>query len=354
LRIDHPHNAALFSAIATLHYLRAQRLAAAEQLAEALAETQAAAVYARDLWPELAKEVEQTRSVLEANMQKLRVEASAPESEQPILPKARARMRQQQAAKGFRLMDAFKRSDEARVVDEDSVIARARQTWEEIGLGPLERADLRPLTLKDAIEAVESSAPATAAAIPSLWNTMTRDNHHLMALDASLVSSFIASRLFGLRFEKLGPAPMSMAPAPLVAAAELHSREPRVYWWFSPEYPWLKLQCVLAVALAVLAFAAGWREWNHRIQRNAAYSEIQKAITAGDSLKVIDSAERFFANPLVGRDVREEQVQDLYSEALVRWFNEQNGSDLEIARRLDRYRQLLHLTAAAEKQAATH
>ena len=351
LRIEYPHNPTIFSAIATLHHLRAQRLVAAERLAEALADTQAAAAYASDLWPEQAQEIEQTRAALESGMQKLRIQASAPESERPVLPSARARLLQQQAAKGFRLADAFKHSDEARIVYEESVVARARRIWEEIGLGPLERADLRPVALKDAVDAVQAASPPTVAAILPEWNRAAMDNPHLACLDSRLVTSWIASKLFGTLFERPTPLVSVVPPTALAAKAEVKDREPALYWLFNPEDKWLKVQCALAVVLALAAGVFGWREWDNRKHRNLAYSKIRQANQAGDNLRILDSAELFLSRPVLGRDARVEHVQDLYSEALVRWFHEQAASDPMVTRRLERYRQLMHIAPVPESVA---
>ncbi len=59
---------------------------------------------------------------------------------------------QKEAAKGFRFTESYKRSDEARTVEEDLRVAHSRRVWESVGLEPLARIDHRPLALTDAFD----------------------------------------------------------------------------------------------------------------------------------------------------------------------------------------------------------
>jgi hypothetical protein len=193
LRGDFPHNISIFEAIAELHLLRARILAAAGQLAEALGDVQASLVYQPGPDWSKAQEAEQYRAELETEMQRLRVQASTPESE--LDPPSRRQLERirTQAAKGFRLMDSFKHSDEARSAEEDLPVARGRQIWETIGLPPLEREDYRPLALLDALDAIQHSLPASAAELAAAWERVSCDNPHLASLDRERVQTWLRS-----------------------------------------------------------------------------------------------------------------------------------------------------------------
>jgi hypothetical protein len=351
LRFDYPHNLAIFGALAELYLRRTDGLAKAKKLADALAEVQAALTYQPGPeWP-LAAEAEQRRADLEAEMQQMRVQASAPENERPAISQGRLKALRKEASRGFRLMEAFKRSEEARAVQEDLVAAQARAIWEEIGLPSLERPDRRPLTLFDALSAVLHAPPAEPSGIARAWELVSLDNPDLVALDRDRIGSWLGRQIFGNALVTEPPPALSEAHLPIMKTAEsVGGREPFWYWLFSPEQAWLKAACAIALVLAIVASGFAGREFNNRRERSGAYAQMQTARESGNYVAMLDAAERFLAHPVLSRDSRVPEIEELYSEALVRWFNETDPPASESKPRIDHYRKLFGLAAKENHQ----
>jgi hypothetical protein len=340
LRVDRPHHLGICKAIARLHVVRGETLAASGLLAEALVEAEAALTY----YPDIADGME-LRTGLETAMQQLRVQSAAPESEQVPLSGRQAKLRQSQAAKGFRLVDAFRRSDEARSVREDLPVAQGRLIWESIGLGPLEAVDHRALALEDAIQTVVNAQPTHAGDLPAFWGRVSQDNSHLRELDSKRVCEYLAHRLFGSAFAS-APAdvpPSEVAPVALRVDVPVRSSEPFVYWLFSRRNLRVKWQVLAAIALTVIAVVVGLAEFQARTIRREAYQSLREARNQASYESMIDAAEKFLSQRVIGRDDRISEVEALYSEALIRWFNEMGPSPEQAERRISRYRQLLSI-----------
>lgn len=344
LRQEYPHNMAMFEAIAGLHMKRAEVLASAGMVADALVDVEAALIY----WPAVEGGTE-LRTKVEDELQQLRVQSAAADPKQRTKRGREAKLQSQQVAKGFRLVDAFRRSDEARAVEDDRSVALARRLWESIGLGPLERADLRPMALDDAFQTIFHAPPRTAAEVSSEWDRVSRDNPHLHILNAELVCSYLSSRLFGTAFTfmLLEPAPAEVPPAPLSVTGVMRSSEPFTYWLFSGRDVRIKLQGVLAIALAVVAVVLTTAEYSGRSNRTAAYEALRLARDQGNYETMLDAGERFLSVHIIGRDDRVAEVEALYSEAIVRWFNGTVPDQEAVDRRTARYRQLLSISTAA-------
>jgi hypothetical protein len=347
LRRDYPHNMVMLELIGHMLYLRAIKLANGRHPAQALADVQAALTYAPDLTEAL-----EARDKLEVMMQDLRVklsEAAAKIGEQPkaILSLKGLRMKRE-ASQGFRLMDAFKHSEEARLVSEDAQAAQARRTWEEIGLGPLERFDLRPLGLYNALQTIRQDHPAVDSDLPAAWQRLASDDPELSELDSSLVCAYLARRLFKQKDElkpesilggmrSAGEPPMLMPSSP---PRRLKS-EPFSHWLFSHQNLWLKLQFVACIVLLTIACGLAVREYFNRSSRAVAYHEIYLAKDAQDFQRMIEEAEAFLSSPIFGADPREDEVKALYSEALVRWVSSQIPTPEQTDFHARRYRALV-------------
>jgi hypothetical protein len=344
-RIERPHTLSIFEAIARLHVAHAEALSGGGLLAESLVEAEAALTY----WPDVPGGAA-LRTRLEGEMQQLRVQSAA-KPDAPMGRGRRARFLEQQAAKGFRLVEAFRRSDEVRSAAEDLPIAGGRRLWETIGLHPLEAIDLRPLALDDAIQSVMAMAPIQSD-IAACWQRVSEDNEYLRVLDGERVCAYISHRLFGTPFT---PAPADVAPA-AVAPVALHvdspvrSREPFWLWLTSPRHLPVKLLILLAIGLTAAASVLGVRELRARQVRTEAFAALQKARSEGRHEAVLDAAERFLSAAALGRDWRVAEVEAAYSTALVRWFHDTAPSGADADRRLDRYRQLLGVTQDAQTQ----
>jgi hypothetical protein len=342
LRQEYPHNLYLFQKIADLHLLRAQRLSTVGRLSEALADAQAATIYQ----PSVA-ESEAIRIRLEAEMQALRVQAAQPETERPALPKRQFEQLQREAAKGLRLADDFRRSDEARSVAEDLPVALGRQAWEEAALGPLERYDLRPLALFEAMDTIKHNHPENASQLAELWNRIAQDNPHLVELHTPSVVALLQKRLSGTTTQGIGAESTStwqaQVEAPPVLPETRQSSFPWLYWLCSRQDQWLKLQCVAAIVLVSLAAGTALTEYSRRHVRSAAYSHLRQAYDRREYAEVLDAAERFLSLSIHGADSRVTEVERLYSEAFVRWFTGHAPTPSETENRAQRFRALLKL-----------
>lgn len=334
LRLNYPHNLCLFESAAKLHLLRAQRLSDAGQLSEALLDAQAAVTYQPDL-----SEGDKLRAQIEVEIQRIRVQIAAPESERPTMTKREGAVLAEQAAKGFRLADAFRRSDEARAAEDDLPVARGRRLWEELGLPSLERVDHRPLALQDAFDTILHSPPSAPSGIPAAWDWVSRDNPHLDFPDRTPVYACVQEMIFGNTAALAPDCKEDLVPT-VLSQSRRRSSEPFLEWLASSESRWLKLQCVAVVLLAATAGFCGIREFSHRQIRSSAYTEIHSARSQDDYLKTMDAAERFLGSEVIGRDTRTTEVEGLYSEALVRWFEQEQPSVDNAKRRLNRFRQL--------------
>jgi hypothetical protein len=346
LRLDYPHNLFIFDCIAEVSYLRAEKLAAAGQLAESLTDVQAALTYRPDF-----AEAEELRARLEAEMQQIRIQMAAPAGECPDLSKRQLKVMQRQAARGFRLMESYKRSEEARAAVEDLAAARARRIWENIGLESLAPIDHRPLALVDTFETICHAPPVEPAGIPAAWSLVSEDNPHLSCLNTARIYEYLNGRLFGAEGVSdggVGPQDLSTpdneresAPAPLRAATPRRGGEPLFYWLASGENKWLKFQCVLALILVLVGGRLAIREHGHRAARETAYRQIHEARARQDYKGMLDAAESFLGNPIIGTDSRAAEVEGLYSEALLRWFVIEQQQPDNASPRLERYRRLL-------------
>ena len=168
----------------------------------------------------------------------------------------------------------------------------------------------------------------------------------LASLDRTRVESWLANRIFGCGFSPSNNGRSLDQPLPaLKVVPPTRSREPVGYWLFSPQAVWLKAACALAVVLAVLTCGFTIREYHGRWERSAAYEQMKTARESRDYNRMLDAAERFLAHPVVGNDSRTSEVQELYSEALVRWFNESRPPLSDVQQRTERYRKLLGITA---------
>jgi hypothetical protein len=100
-----------------------------------------------------------------------------------------------------------------------------------------------------------------------------------------------------------------------------------------------------ATVASVLVLIAGGIVTQDRLKssaRDAAYQQILASEQIQDDLRVVEASEVFFTNqPFSGKDRRNQQVMQLYTESLVRWFAQQSASpDSSAHMHLKRYRQI--------------
>ena len=101
-----------------------------------------------------------------------------------------------------------------------------------------------------------------------------------------------------------------------------------------------------ATVASVLVLIAGGIVTQDRLKssaRDAAYQQILASEQIQDDLGVVKASEVFFTNqPFSGKDRRNQQIMQLYTESLVRWFAQQQSasSDSSAQMYLTRYRQV--------------
>ncbi len=113
------------------------------------------------------------------------------------------------------------------------------------------------------------------------------------------------------------------------------------YWLFSSEELPLKIGLLVFLLLVAILVVLTTVSLHTHTARDVAYSQILHAAGAADYLGVMTGAEAFLSNRSWLQDNREQQVRDLYDEALVRWFMQQ-GSQLDplSLTHIERYRTL--------------
>jgi hypothetical protein len=357
LRQDYPHNIFLFKKTAELLHLRAKRLTEDGLLAEALADVEAALTYQ----PEFV-EANTTRTELENEMQKMRVEMAAAEGEPSGLVKQEEGVRRQQVAKGFRLIDSYRQSDEARAVANDLPVACGRRVWEALDLGPLERFDLRPLALEDALQSIYHIAPMNSTGLRETWERVSCDNPYLAKLDATRLYDYLGSHLFNLnsqtlneedskeagKFESLGNGMQPDFTEISISDHSFSGRFPILYWIFSCQDWRLKLQCVTAMILVFFFAQYSFTEYHNQQARASAYERLQEGKRDRDFLQMVKAAESFLSHPIIGKDLRRPEVEGLYSEALVRWFNQEMPPPEQAKEHLGRYREVMGIAIGEE------
>jgi hypothetical protein len=125
-------------------------------------------------------------------------------------------------------------------------------------------------------------------------------------------------------------------------AAAKQLGEPFDYWLLSKKDLRLKLQTLAAVVLLSMTGAFALKDMRARRIREATYQHLLQASNEHDYKQVIEDAEAFLAHPMVAAtDGRDGEVVNRYNEALVLWVARQSGAtQADLATHLERYRQL--------------
>jgi hypothetical protein len=116
-----------------------------------------------------------------------------------------------------------------------------------------------------------------------------------------------------------------------------------IRWLRDPVDRRLKIQVAAAILLTLLVGSLTFVNTQRQNVRDAAYQQVVKAVTQGDTYAILSGAEDYLSNPpLSGRDERRTQVIELYSEALVKWFIATHTMPpTDRQERVDRYRELV-------------
>jgi polyhydroxyalkanoate synthesis regulator phasin len=345
--LDYPHNVTLLDLLAYFHYLRAIKLGNASRVAEALVEVEKALIYNPSLekGQETAEQLTEMMQTLQTQMEELEREIKY----QPntVLSEEGKRLRKQ-ARKGFKLLNAYRESEELKRTLNAVRRAHGRQIWRDIGLPePADGWEDRATALLGALGEVFNRPPQDKGKVRAAWNKVAKSDPSLADLDADLIAAYLAYRLFGADAENFQPKPDLPKPVdfPVLMAPDQEKRdwEPFGYWLFNKGDLRVKAQAGLAIILILVTGGFAVRELLHRNTRTAAYRQITQAVAHDDYLAMIQAAEQFFAATVLSlRDERDQRVKELYDQAMVRWFAGQHGGlNAEAQFHLKRYQALM-------------
>lgn len=249
-----------------------------------------------------------------------------------------------EASKGFAAVNAYIESSAAQVIAQSFKIAQAYSVWQSIGLTePAEGWTEQVLLLLDVLDCIFSNPPANKADLANIFHTLVLENLYLAELDTELIHTFIQRKLFRSEQELADSKTLALSrelPVLIPRYTKLQpGAEPFIPWLFSRQDIRLKFQAVVAIVLVLTAGMLTAQDLCVRSARNITYQQILEAQQRQDLLGVVKGAEEFFdKTPLSGKDQRDRQVMELYSEALVRWVTQQgNPLDEEAKVHLKRY-----------------
>ncbi|MDJ0569112.1 MAG: hypothetical protein QNJ53_08680 [Pleurocapsa sp. MO_192.B19] len=381
---QHPYNLSIFEFLGSLYHLQAISLVNSEQFAEALVSIQKAVTYNPylDKAFETRDEIVQVMTQLQEQMRQL---------QQEIARKFNARLNEEgqrlltEVQKGFGPMNAYIESEQAKMTAEQFQMAQAVHLWQAIGLPeppegwqkeaqtvvmqgideqtvPLESSMSwcrKALQLCEEVDKVLQQPPASQADIRDVWQSIVANKPDLADLDSSLICTFLERKLFGEegegdRVEVTPPSDLSREQPILtpISVKRQPGAEPLLPWLFSPQDKRIKLQAIVAIALVLGAGGLRIQDRLRSSARETAYQEILAAEQIQDDLGLVQNAEVFFANsPLSGKDGRNDQVMELYTESLVRWYAQQEISpDASARKHLERYHQVMETFKVEDKQ----
>lgn len=371
---DYPYNLSGFEFLGYLHHLRAIALGNGNRLSEALIEVQKAIAHN----PYLEQALE-TRNQLIQAMQQLQAHMRDISPNTTLTEKGKRL--QAEANKGFAPMNDYVKSATAKATIYAFNIAQAMNLWRRIGLPepevstssgspavmhtptgeqlPTESApdwSKQALRLVDGLNVIFNHPPQNPWDLAAAWEGVVMEMPELAELDRGLIFAFLDRKLFRSTEESVVP---EIAVPPLeppiltsVATKRKRSAEPFILWLLSRQDIRIKLQAVVATVLVLAAAGLTIQDTSVRSARDAAYRQILEANQGQDYLKVLEGAEKFFANtPLSGKDGRNQQVKNLYSKALVRWFAQQTDPlNADTQARIKRYRALMSNSTQPENQ----
>jgi tetratricopeptide (TPR) repeat protein len=375
---SYPEHASLFEALGDLYHLQATSLVNSGKIAEALFSVQKAITYnpylekAWETRDELVKLMEQ----LQTQVLQLNAEMSQQSSNKLS---AEGKYLQAQARQGFRAMNKYIESKEAKATVFATHIARAIRLWRNIELpeptkgwqmnvvqGKTPDIDNRAMMIEAAqgwsklalkllycIGDMWRNPPRSPLELQAIWNALVAEEIDLAGLDSQLIFKFLDSKFLGEERDRVLVPPAPPTTPPLltdISSLKKRSTEPLLPWLFSQQDVRIKIQAVVAIVLILTAGGLISREQKASSARDDAYKNILTANRYQDDLGVVQQAETFFAHaPLSNKDGRKQKVMDLYSESLVRWVAQQGDNlDATTQKHLDRYRTVLNTVTPQE------
>jgi hypothetical protein len=246
---------------------------------------------------------------------------------------------------GFRPLEQYRNSDEAKQTAEAVRVARAITLWRRIGLSkPSDRWQERACKLLAAVESLTEKFSSTPNELTQRWRKIARQDQDLAEVEHD-VCSFLEARIM-----KRAPTRVEGKDNPsaylLEPASESQSQQtdlPFYFWLFSRRDLRLKVQAAAALILLVGVGVVFVNDSWARSVRSASYQSILQGADEGNYLQVIEGAESFLSHPLIAtNDAREKEVIEHYNKALVLWVARQPGEiNPEVAARIERYQQLV-------------
>jgi hypothetical protein len=338
----YPHNAAIYDYLGDLHHLYSIQLGNAEDVAAGLVAVEKALTYTPGL-----KGAISTRNNLTQLMQQ--IQARGEKIKASLKQQSRAHLTSEgkqvvnQARKGFSLRDNYLKSTQVAAIQSSVKLAQAMTLWGQISGLPPEPTESQAIALYDSLAQILKQPPPDKTALPDDWERLSQAQPDLAALPPAPICAFLEQRLWKTKVSDpiVTPPPLLENPVVLrpTQRATVPSHEPLVPWLFSRQDIGLKGQMAAAIAALLTAGSLGFYELSVRTTRARAYTQLITAAQNNQLLDVIDSAETFLArSPLSGRDAREPEVKQLYTQAFVQWSLQQPNTLDE--KTLQRYQNL--------------
>lgn len=366
---QYPYNLNIFIFVSSLYHLRAISLLNTQQIAEALVSIQKALTYNPHLEQAYAtrKEIVEVMYQLQEQMKKL---------QQEIAQKYNARLNEQgqrslvESQKGFGPINTYMDSDEAKTTARNFQIARAIKLWQTIGLpeppegwkpiaGVMYRSDgqavpidspiswgKKVLQLQEEVGKIFQQLPTSQSDLADTWKSVVSNKPNLSDLDPVLIRAYIERQLFAEESDRvLVTPPHQVKEETLILVPNVdklqRGAEPILPWLFSSQDKRIKFQAAISSLLVIVAGGIGIQDGLKSSAREMAYQQILRAEQIQDNLSVVQGSETFFANlPFSGKDGRGEEVMNLYTKSLVKWFAQlDNPDDAKVQKHLADYRQ---------------
>jgi hypothetical protein len=371
LRKKYPCNLTILELLGDLHYLRAISLVNSSQFAESLVSIQKAITYNPYLEQAFAarNDLVQTMEQLQAQMKQMQAEIAQRYNRRL---NAKGQQLQAEASKGFQPMNTYIDSNDARMIACAFKVSHSVRLWQtlklpeppkgwqmEFSTAPADSSMAQviesakgwsklALQLWEGISNILSKPPQFRKDIGLAWNAVVAKEANLAGLDSALICTFLEDRLFGKADQRvlITPPASSVAPTLLnpISRSRKRGAEPLLPWLFSRQDRRIKVQAAIASILVLVAGGLMIRDLALQSAREEAYQKILVAEQQQHDLGVVKAAETFFANaPLAGQDRRTQQVMNLYTESLVRWFTQQGEQpNADAQSHLDRYRAVMN------------
>jgi hypothetical protein len=351
---EFPDVLSAFTALGTLHHLRAVKLARGGAVSEALVEAGRALAHAPELEGVEATIGEihgQLQNVIEQGREIRRQYGIVDESQ---LPPDLWRLFVE-SGKGDRPYCEYLESGEPEETIRALDAARDRDLWRRVGLPPPpDRWDERSRSLRAAVAKVLESQPTDEAEAQRAWASAVAGDEILGEIDPEPVTRFVSAGISGggkaeprecEAGDAAAPVPGPGCGPPILSGPERGSRraeEPFEFWLLGRRGLWLKVPAVAAAVLLAVGIGMAVQRARSDRARDEAYTRILRAEEARDYLGMIRGIEAFLAHrPLWDRDPREGRLRELYDEAMVKWFVGRGAPEDSATREhVDRYRRL--------------